>query len=218
MSRVRQRTRVDLPEPERPMTTKTSPWRTVEADVADGGGAAGGGAQLDGVEGGERRVGGTRSAFGPKTFQRFCTEKTGASWSARASCPGGRTTGGGGVTHRASPTSISAHFSPDHEDSDHRVDRRHRREDGGVGDADVVQAADLQLRGDHGEFVVLGAHPAGPGGVVDGVRDLAGVLAERLVVDDLGAGGDLALEPPASGSVRAMRRAILMPSTRVWAS
>ena len=41
ISRVRQRTSVDLPEPDRPMTTKTSPGAHVEGDVADGGDAAG---------------------------------------------------------------------------------------------------------------------------------------------------------------------------------
>ena len=35
ISRVRQRTSVDLPEPDRPITTKTSPGRDLEGDVLD---------------------------------------------------------------------------------------------------------------------------------------------------------------------------------------
>jgi hypothetical protein len=50
----------------------------LEAHVADSGGAAGTGAQFGGVQRAGFRVPGMRSAFGPKTFHRPSTEKTGS--------------------------------------------------------------------------------------------------------------------------------------------
>src|SRR5690606_34810840 len=83
----------------------------------------------------------------------------------------------------------------DHQHRDHRVHGGHGREDGGVRDADALQSADAQLGDDDGLFVVGGTHPAGARRVVDGVGDLAGVLAQLLVTGDVRSGGDLALEP-----------------------
>ncbi len=78
ISRVRQRTSVDLPEPDRPMTTKTSPLRTSKETsrtaavqpVRERSSAASRAASSGSA--------GTRSALGPKTFHRPSTEKTGA--------------------------------------------------------------------------------------------------------------------------------------------
>ena len=56
MSRVRQRISVDLPEPDRPITTNTSPGRTSKRDVADGDVGAGGEPQLVTRQLGERRA------------------------------------------------------------------------------------------------------------------------------------------------------------------
>ena len=55
ISRISVRTSVDLPEPERPITTNTSPGPDVEAHVADGGDAAGLLAELSSRQLGVRR-------------------------------------------------------------------------------------------------------------------------------------------------------------------
>lgn len=78
ISRVMQRTRVDLPEPDRPMTTNTSPLRTSKVTsrtaavqpVRSRSSAAGSEAYSES---------GTRTALrcGPKTFHSPSTEKTG---------------------------------------------------------------------------------------------------------------------------------------------
>lgn len=79
MSRVRQRTRVDLPEPDRPITTKTSPLRTSKVTsrtaavqpVRSRSSAADRSASAE--------PGTFAAAFcGPKTFHRPSTAKTGA--------------------------------------------------------------------------------------------------------------------------------------------
>ncbi len=91
ISRVRQRTRVDLPDPERPITTKTSPLRTSKVTSRT--------AAVQPVR--SRSSAADRSASaepgtfaaalsGPKTFQRPSTEKTdGAAESAGAGAAAG---------------------------------------------------------------------------------------------------------------------------------
>ena len=76
LSRVRQRTSVDLPDPERPMTTKTSPGATskdtsltaamhpVFSSISGRLSCASGEPMID-------------SALGPNTFQRFFTDSVG---------------------------------------------------------------------------------------------------------------------------------------------
>ena len=66
MSRLRQRTSVDLPEPDRPITTKTLAFGHVEADVAHGQHVAAPGQLGPGQVGAADPT--TRSRFGPNTF------------------------------------------------------------------------------------------------------------------------------------------------------
>ena len=63
-----QRTSVDLPLPERPMTTKTSPGQTSKRDVAHGDRRAGLGAQLVARQSASG-VPMILCSAGPKTFQ-----------------------------------------------------------------------------------------------------------------------------------------------------
>ncbi|KAL5874482.1 hypothetical protein ACKVWC_011604 [Pyricularia oryzae] len=84
----------------------------------------------------------------------------------------------------------------------HGVDGGDGGEDTGVGDTDLVEPAQAQLRIDDGQRVALDvAHARRARGVVHGVRDAARVLADLLVGLDLGAGCDLALDPVLEGSL-----------------
>ncbi|CAM5529111.1 hypothetical protein SGLAM104S_06973 [Streptomyces glaucescens] len=117
-----QRTRVDLPEPDRPMTTKTSPLRTSKEDVLDGRRAAGAGAQLGGGEGGQFGVGGDPVRLGAEHLPQAVDRE------GRA---GVRVSGVGwaviiGRHHRSGRRRLL----PDHQHPDHRVDGGHGREDG----------------------------------------------------------------------------------------
>ncbi|CAM5640202.1 hypothetical protein SVIOM342S_08497 [Streptomyces violaceorubidus] len=77
MRRVRQRTRVDLPEPDRPMTTKTSPLRTSKETSATAAVQPVRERSSAGLRAVRSGSAGTRAALGPKTFHRPSTEKTG---------------------------------------------------------------------------------------------------------------------------------------------
>lgn len=78
----------------------------------------------------------------------------------------------------------------------HGVDARHQREDAGVGDADILQSADLQLRVDDRERVAGHiAHLGGTSRVVDGVGNATTVFGELLVGLDLRSRRDFALDP-----------------------
>ena len=76
-SRVRQRTSVDLPLPDSPITTNVSPRVDVEVDVADGGDVAGARLQLAPGEVGLRRADDALRLRGPKTFHSPRTEIVG---------------------------------------------------------------------------------------------------------------------------------------------
>ena len=78
ISRVRQRTSVDLPEPERPITTNISPGATsklTSRTAAVHPVRSISSRLLSAHSSGER---GTSSAFGPKTFQRSFTAIAGS--------------------------------------------------------------------------------------------------------------------------------------------
>lgn len=82
----------------------------------------------------------------------------------------------------------------------HWVDCGDGREDAGVRDTHSAQAAHAQLGVHDGQVVGLDiAHARRARRVVDGVRGLAGVVAQGLVGLDLGAGRDLALNPVLEG-------------------
>jgi len=87
ISRVRQRTSVDLPEPDSPITTKTSPGATSNdtSRTAAVHRARSRSSRRDSPASSVEL--GTRSAFGPNTFHRFRTEITGV-WRS-LTCPRG---------------------------------------------------------------------------------------------------------------------------------
>lgn len=104
--------------------------------------------------------------------------------------------------------------------SEHGVGRHHEGEDRGIHDPDVGHANNLEFGVHDSELIVNSAHLAstGLGGmqqvsdelqkkgrkayrVINGVRDLATVLAQLLVGNDLRARSNLALEPLRKGSL-----------------
>lgn len=83
----------------------------------------------------------------------------------------------------------------------HGVDGRDGGENTGVGNADLLEPAHLELAVHDGQLVVVDvAHARRARRVVHRVGDLAGVVADVLVALDLGAGGDLALDPLLEGA------------------
>ena len=84
----------------------------------------------------------------------------------------------------------------DSQHGQHRVDTGHLGEDAGVGDANVLQTTDFQLRVDHGQRIARYiTHLGGTGRVVDRMGGAATILGQLLVGLDLGARGNLPLDP-----------------------
>ncbi|KAI6759624.1 hypothetical protein HG530_010304 [Fusarium avenaceum] len=95
---------------------------------------------------------------------------------------------------------LSSSFT-DSKNSDHRVDGRHLREDTSVDNAELADATDLKLRVDDSHLIALNVtHLGGTGRMVDGVGNAARILADLLISLNLGARGNLLLQPLLEGT------------------
>lgn len=86
-------------------------------------------------------------------------------------------------------------------DCDHGIDGGHFGKDAGVGNTQVLDAANPQLGINDGIFVFGHVtHLRGTGGVIDGVCNATSVLANLLVCLNFGARGNFFLEPFLEGA------------------